>query len=57
MYCIYKYTNVHNGKVYIGQTSHSLEERAQSNGRNYRGCRKFYAPFKNMDGILLCQIY
>ena len=31
-----------NGKVYIGQTSKSLEERAQADGRNYRECRRFY---------------
>lgn len=42
MYTIYKYTNKENGKVYIGQTSKTLEERAQSNGRNYRECRRFY---------------
>lgn len=42
MYQIYKYTNKENGKVYIGQTSTSLESRAQSNGNNYRGSRHFY---------------
>ena len=42
MYKIYKYTNVITGKVYIGQTSKSLEERAQNNGLNYRGSRRFY---------------
>lgn len=42
MYHIYKYTNTVNGKVYIGQTSKSLEERAQAGGRNYRECRRFY---------------
>ena len=42
MYLIYKYTNKHNNKVYIGQTMNSLEERAQSNGHNYIGCPKFY---------------
>lgn len=46
MYTIYKYTNSVNGKVYIGQTSKSMEERAQSNGRNYRECRRFYAAIK-----------
>ena len=39
---IYKYTNNVNGKVYIGQTKCTLKERAQSGGRNYRECRKFY---------------
>lgn len=42
MYTIYKYTNKVNNKVYIGQTSKSLKERAQANGRNYRECRRFY---------------
>lgn len=42
MYHIYKYTNTVNGKVYIGQTSRSLEERAQAGGRNYHECRRFY---------------
>ena len=41
-YIIYKYTNKHNGKVYIGQTRKSLEERSGSNGSNYKGCPKFY---------------
>lgn len=41
-YKVYKYTNSVNQKVYIGQTKCTLEERAQSNGRNYRECRKFY---------------
>ena len=42
MYIIYKYTNTINGKVYIGQTSKSLEERACPNGVNYKECRRFY---------------
>lgn len=46
MYTIYKYTNKENGKVYIGQTSRTLEERAQSNGHNYCECRKFYNAIK-----------
>ena len=46
MYKIYKYTNKINGKVYIGQTSKTLEERAQSNGSNYKECRKFYAAIQ-----------
>ena len=41
-YKIYKYTNTINNKVYIGQTKLTLSDRAQSNGRNYRECRKFY---------------
>lgn len=41
MYKIYKYTNLINGKVYIGQTKHTLEERA-INGTNYKGSTHFY---------------
>lgn len=42
LYSIYKYTNVNNGKVYIGQTRNTLKERAQFEGRNYRESPKFY---------------
>lgn len=45
MYLIYKYTNIQNGKVYIGQTSKTLEERA-NNGANYKECRRFYNAIK-----------
>lgn len=41
MYKIYKYTNLINGKIYIGQTKNSLEKRAL-NGTNYKGSRYFY---------------
>lgn len=41
MYKIYKYTNSINGKIYIGQTKNSLEQRAL-NGTNYKGSRYFY---------------
>lgn len=46
IYTIYKYTNSVNGKVYIGQTCKTMEERAQANGHNYRECRRFYAAIK-----------
>lgn len=46
MYTIYKYTNSVNGKVYIGQTSKTMSERAQKNGHNYSECRKFYSAIK-----------
>lgn len=46
IYTIYKYTNVANGKVYIGQTCKSLEERAQANGHNYYECRRFYVAIQ-----------
>lgn len=45
-YKVYKYTNTYNGKVYIGQTKNSLPERAQSNGINYKECRRFYNAIK-----------
>lgn len=40
-YCVYKYTNIYNGKVYVGQTKRTLEERALG-GRGYNGSRVFY---------------
>lgn len=46
MYTIYMYTNRITGMVYIGQTSTTLEERAQSNGHNYCQCPRFYAAIK-----------
>lgn len=46
MFLIYKYTNSKNGKIYIGQTSLTLEERAQSNGSNYKQCPRFYNAIK-----------
>ena len=46
MYKIYKYVNSVNGKVYIGQTSKTLEERAQQNGRNYIESKRFYGAIK-----------
>ena len=41
MYKIYKYTNLINGKIYIGQTKNTLEYRAQG-GRNNKDCTRFY---------------
>lgn len=46
MYSIYKYTNLNNGKVYIGQTRNTLEQRAQAGGRNYKESPKFYNAIK-----------
>lgn len=46
MYKVYKYTNIQNGKIYIGQTKNSLEERAQRDGLNYRECTRFYNAIK-----------
>ena len=41
-YCIYKHTNLINGKVYIGQTCQLPEKRFGKNGNGYKGCRYFY---------------
>jgi len=41
MYKIYKYTNLINNKIYIGQTKMTLEQRAL-NGSNYKGSTYFY---------------
>lgn len=40
-WCIYKHTNKINGKVYIGQTCLTLEERSNK-GKNYKNCTYFY---------------
>lgn len=42
MYKIYKYTNIINNKIYIGQTKNTLEKRAGANGINYKECTYFY---------------
>lgn len=41
-YCIYKYTNKINGKLYIGQTCKTLEDRAGKNGYCYKRCVLFW---------------
>ena len=43
---IYKYTNLHNKKVYIGRTCRSLSERAGIDGRDYRCCTYFWNAIK-----------
>lgn len=45
-YKVYKYTNLINGKIYIGQTVDSLEYRAGCNGYKYRKCPYFYSAIK-----------
>ena len=42
MYKIYMHKNKINGKVYIGQTCTSLEERFGKNGIRYKGSTYFY---------------
>lgn len=44
-YCVYKYTNVVNGKIYVGLTGTSLTKRA-GNGEHYKGCNHFYEAIK-----------
>ena len=41
MYKVYKYTNLINGKIYIGQTYQTLEQRAEK-GQGYKGSTYFY---------------
>lgn len=45
-YCIYKYTNLINNKIYIGQTCQQLEKRAGKDGNGYKGCTYFYRAIK-----------
>ena len=45
-FCVYKYTNTIDGKVYIGQTRKTLEQRSGSNGCNYFGSRHFFRAIK-----------
>lgn len=45
-YKVYKYTNIINGKIYIGQTMDTLEMRAGANGYKYRKCPHFYNAIK-----------
>jgi group I intron endonuclease len=41
-YIVYCYTNLINGKQYVGMTSMGLEERAGTNGTRYRNCPQFW---------------
>ena len=41
-YKVYIHKNLINGKVYIGQTCKTLQERSGLNGKNYKGCTRFY---------------
>lgn len=45
---VYKYTNKENGKIYVGNTTQSLKERAGNNGNGYRRKNggKFYEAIK-----------
>lgn len=41
-YLIYKHTNKLNGKVYIGQTGRSVNQRWGNSGQYYKQCSKFW---------------
>ena len=41
-WCIYKHTNIINGKSYIGITSLKLSDRWRSDGKGYKHSRCFY---------------
>lgn len=45
-YTVYCYTNIFNGKKYIGITSMSTTARAGKNGYRYKGCLKFMSAIK-----------
>ena len=44
---LYVYQNQVNGKVYIGQTTTTLEERAGKNGIKYKKCARFFSAIKH----------
>lgn len=57
-YIIYMHKNKINGKMYIGQTCQTLEQRAQSNGIHYKPCTVFYRAIQkygwnNFEHIIL----
>lgn len=59
-YIVYKYRNIYNNKVYIGQTCRSLSNRAGKNGAGYQGCTYFYHAiqkygWQNFEATILAQ--
>ena len=57
-YMVYMHKNKINGKMYIGQTCCTLEERAHSNGNHYKTCTLFYRAIQkygwdNFEHIIL----
>lgn len=40
---IYCYTNLKNGKKYIGQTKTTLNKRSKGDGSGYKNCTKFWS--------------
>ena len=45
MYTVYQHKNKINGKVYIGITSRTPEDRWGANGCNYKSSPHFYLAF------------
>lgn len=49
-YTVYAYVNMHegpeNGLIYVGQTKHTLAERAGLSGKNYSKCPRFWAAIQ-----------
>jgi len=45
-YIVYKHTNKHNGKSYIGISSQSIQHRSGYNGKNYKRNKHFYAAIQ-----------
>lgn len=41
-YCVYKHTNLINGKIYIGMTSQNINNRMRKDGSGYKACKYFY---------------
>ena len=54
---IYCYTNILNGKKYVGQTRYSLRQRAGKDGKGYNTQFKFGKAIGNMDEIILNVLY
>ena len=57
-YIIYMHKNKINGKMYIGQTCQTLEQRSQANGGHYKSCSLFYKAIQkygwnNFEHIIL----
>jgi group I intron endonuclease len=45
-YCVYQHVNLINGKIYIGITKRTLEERSGANGINYHTSPYFYSAIQ-----------
>ena len=56
-YKIYKHTNKVNGKIYIGQTYTSLQNRFGKMVLDMKVVKYSILPYRNMDGIILSMKY